>query len=72
MGGERATATEQNRARKNVYWLDVSGTDNWELADSLHKARNGMAAAVLEGKVYVFGGASGPGGPSPLEVFTEK
>jgi N-acetylneuraminic acid mutarotase len=63
MGGERATATEQNRSRKNVYYLDPSGNDAWKEADSLNEARNGMAAAVLNHKIYVFGGAGGPGGP---------
>ena len=78
MGGERATASEHNRPRKNVYYLDPSTNDPWKETDSLNEARNGMSAAILNSRIYVFGGAGGPGGPqqqagpSPLEVFAEK
>jgi N-acetylneuraminic acid mutarotase len=75
MGGERATDTEANQPRKNVYWLDPSTSDPWKETSSLHEARNGMSAAVLNNKIYVFGGAGGgqgpaggpgrPGGPPP-------
>jgi len=63
MGGERATATEQNHARKNVYYLNPASASSWVEADSLNEARNGMSAAVADHKIYVFGGAGGPGGP---------
>ncbi len=65
MGGERATDKEQNRSRKNVYYLDPSTKDAWKEADSLKEARNGMAAAVINHTIYVFGGTGGPGGPRP-------
>lgn len=68
MGGERATDTEANQPRKNVYWLDPSTGDGWKETNSLHEARNGMSAAVINNKIYVFGGAGGgqgPGGPPP-------
>jgi N-acetylneuraminic acid mutarotase len=64
MGGERATDTEPNAPRKNVYYLDPSSKDQWIAAEDLKNARNGMSAAVLDHKIYVFGGAGGgPGGP---------
>lgn len=62
MGGERATATEQNQPRKNVYWLDPASNTPWQETDTLRNARNGMSAAALNHKIYVFGGG-GPGGP---------
>ncbi len=62
MGGERATASESNRPRKNVYALDPSTNNSWKAVEDLNEARNGMAAAVIEYKIYVFGGAGGPGG----------
>ncbi|MEP6749154.1 MAG: kelch repeat-containing protein [Bacteroidota bacterium] len=68
MGGERATDTEANQPRKNVYWLDPSTNDPWKEMASLNEARNGMSAAVINNKMYVFGGAGGgqgPGGPPP-------
>ncbi len=64
MGGERATATEQNAARKNVYYFDPSGTEGWLTAASLNEARNGTGACVLNNKIYLAGG-SGGGGPRP-------
>lgn len=63
MGGERATDTEPNSPRKNVYFLNLATDNPWKTADPLLEARNGMAAAVLNHKIYVFGGAGGPGGP---------
>ena len=66
MGGERATDTERNAARKDVYYLDLAHPDRWRAADSLHVGRNGMAATVLNDKIYAFGGeGGGPGGPPP-------
>ncbi len=69
MGGERATATENNAPRKNVFMLDPSTSNGWQEIDSLKQARNGVAAAVVDGKIYIAGGAGGgpggPGGPPP-------
>jgi len=66
MGGERATAAEHNAPRKNVYWLDPAIDKGWKEMDSLQKARNGMAAAVCNNRIYVAGGSGGgPGGPPP-------
>jgi len=66
MGGERATKAESNAPRKNTYFLDPSTANNWAETESLEYARNGMAAAVLNNKIYVFGGAGGgPRGPRP-------
>ncbi len=65
MGGERATATERNAPRKNVYSLDPATPNPWKEVDSLNKARNGMAAAVIGNTIYVAGGSGGPGGPPP-------
>jgi len=65
-GGERATATEQNAPRKNTFVYDPASGGEWQEVASLHEARNGVAAAVLNGKIYVAGGAGGgPGGPPP-------
>jgi N-acetylneuraminic acid mutarotase len=64
MGGERATETERNAPQKNTFFLDPSGSNQWTETDSLHFARNGMAAAVLNNKIYAAGGSGGgPGGP---------
>ena len=65
MGGERATDTEANQPRKNVYWLDPSTTDPWKETDNLKEARNGMSAAVISHKIYVFGGAGPKMPPMP-------
>ena len=64
MGGERATDKEPNAPRKNVYYLDPSSQSEWKAADSLHYARNEMAAAVIDNKIYVAGGSSA-GAPPP-------
>lgn len=65
MGGERATDTERNAPRKNTFFIDPAASDQWTETDSLHFARNGMAAAVLNDKIYAAGGSGGPGGPPP-------
>jgi hypothetical protein len=65
MGGERATDTERNAPRKNTYFFDPSSSNQWTETDSLHFARNGMAASVLNNKIYAAGGSGGPGGPPP-------
>lgn len=66
MGGERATETERNAPRKNTFFLDPSASDKWTQTDSLHYTRNGVAAAVLNNKIYAVGGSGGgPGGPPP-------
>lgn len=65
MGGERATDTERNAPRKNTFFIDPVNSDRWTETDSLHFARNGMAAAVLNDKIYAAGGSGGPGGPPP-------
>ena len=66
MGGERATDTEPNAPRKNVFYLDPATNNEWQVADSLHYGRNGMAAAVINNKIYVAGGSGGGfGGPPP-------
>ncbi len=66
MGGERATDVLPNAPRKNVYYLDPSAQNKWTETDSLNLARNGMAAAVLNNKIYAAGGSGGgPGGPGP-------
>ena len=70
MGGESATETERNAARKDVFMLDPSLEKNqWQEIDSLKEARNGVSAAVAKNKIYVFGGDGGiPSGtfPPPL------
>jgi N-acetylneuraminic acid mutarotase len=67
LGGERATATENNAPRKSTFFLNLAlPGSQWQETDSLKQARNGVAAAVLNGKIYVAGGAGGgPGGPPP-------
>ena len=66
IGGERATTTEQNASRKNTYYLDPSTQHQWIETDSLNNGRNGMAAVVLNNKIYVTGGSGGgPSGPPP-------
>jgi N-acetylneuraminic acid mutarotase len=65
MGGERATDKEANRPRANVYWLDPAGNEPWKETNSLNEARNGMSAAVLNHKIYVFGGAGPKIPPMP-------
>ena len=67
IGGERATATEQNAPRKNTFYLDPNSQNEWAETDSMHFGRNGMPAAVLNNKIYVAGGSGGgPGGPPPM------
>lgn len=64
IGGERATDIEINAPRKNTYYLDPSTQGQWTETDNLNYARNGLAAAVLNDKIYVAGGSGGsPGGP---------
>jgi hypothetical protein len=66
MGGERATDIERNAPHKNTFLLNPSVSNLWTETDSLHFARNGMAAAVLNNKIYVAGGSGGGmGGPPP-------
>lgn len=66
MGGERATVTEHNAPRKSTFFLDPSSSNPWTETDSLNYARNGMPAAVLNGKIYIAGGSGGgQGGPPP-------
>jgi N-acetylneuraminic acid mutarotase len=65
MGGERATDTERNAPRKNTFFLDPAASNQWVETDSLNFARNGMAAAVLNNKIYAAGGSGGQGGPPP-------
>ncbi len=79
MGGERATATEHNAPRKNTFFLDPSHPGQWIQTDSLKLARNGMSAAVLNNKIYAFGGAQAggpmpngpPGGPPPSMAMSQ-
>ena len=64
IGGERAIGTQINAPRKNTYYLNPSTQDQWIETDSLRYARNGMAAAVINNKIYAAGGSGGaPGGP---------
>ena len=66
LGGERATDTEQNAPRKNTFFFDPNLSKSWTETDTLHFARNGVAAAVLFDKIYVAGGSGGGmGGPPP-------
>ncbi|RZK37173.1 MAG: hypothetical protein EOO61_09350, partial [Hymenobacter sp.] len=66
IGGERATATEANSPRKDVYVLDPTNASGWVKATDVNLARNGVGGAVLNGKIYIAGGAGGgPGGPPP-------
>lgn len=65
MGGERATSTEHNAPRKNTYYLNPDYPNKWIETDSLNLSRNGMCAAILNNKIYAFGGA-GSGGPPPV------
>jgi N-acetylneuraminic acid mutarotase len=66
MGGERATSTERNAPRKNTYYLDPSFQLHWPETDSMHDARNGMTAVVLNNKIYATGGSGS------IEVFIPK
>ncbi len=65
MGGERATETEANRPRDNVFWLDPASGNEWKETSHLQEARNGMSAAVINHKIYVFGGAGPKIAPMP-------
>ncbi len=65
MGGERATETEANRPRDNVFWLDPAGSNEWKETNHLIEARNGMSAAVIGNHIYVFGGAGPKIAPLP-------
>jgi N-acetylneuraminic acid mutarotase len=66
MGGERATATEPNAPRKNVFSLDPEKDKTWTVVADLNEARNGTAATVLNNKIYLAGGSGGGfGGPPP-------
>jgi len=73
MGGERATASEKNAPRKNTYYLNPLYPDKWIETDSLNFARNGMCAAVLNNKIFAFGGSDEPGrmpGSPPMGMPT--
>ena len=74
MGGERATDTEANQPRKNVYRLNPANGNGWTPMPDLLVPRNGMSAAVLPDHIYVFGGAGSIvfNSAAPLEVFTTK
>ncbi|MDB5007999.1 MAG: hypothetical protein JWP45_2392 [Mucilaginibacter sp.] len=65
IGGERATATTQNHSQKDVYYLDPATSNEWTKTADLNMARNGVGGAVLDHKIYIAGGAGGPGGPPP-------
>lgn len=65
MGGERATASERNAPRKNTFYFDPAQSKGWMETDSLHFARNGMAAAVIGNRIFAAGGSGGPMGPPP-------
>lgn len=66
IGGERATATEPNSARKDVYYLDPAASNRWTKTASLHMARNGVGGTVIGDRIFIAGGAGGgPGGPPP-------
>ncbi len=65
MGGERATETEANKPRADVFWIDPSTNSTWKATSSLHEARNGMSAAVINHNIYVFGGAGPKIPPMP-------
>ena len=66
IGGERATDTEPNSARKDVYFLDPATQDQWTKATDVNMARNGVGGAVIGDKIYIAGGTGGgPGGPPP-------
>ncbi|HVZ55388.1 MAG TPA: hypothetical protein VG870_01910 [Chitinophagaceae bacterium] len=65
MGGERATDTEPNAPRKNVFSLDPLRGSTWQELDSLREARNGMCAAVIGHTIYAAGGSGGGAGRMP-------
>ncbi|MEO6314068.1 MAG: kelch repeat-containing protein [Chitinophagaceae bacterium] len=65
MGGERATDTEANLPRADVFWLDPATGNSWKATSSLLEARNGLSAAVLNNHIYVFGGAGPKVAPMP-------
>jgi hypothetical protein len=57
IGGERATDTDRNAPSKNTFFLDPAASNHWVETDSLNFARNGMAAAILNNKIYAAGGS---------------
>jgi N-acetylneuraminic acid mutarotase len=65
LGGERATDSEKNAPRKNVYCYDPSLKEGFKEIESMSFGRNGMSAAVIDHKIYAFGGSGGPAGPPP-------
>ncbi|MEP7280165.1 MAG: kelch repeat-containing protein [Bacteroidota bacterium] len=65
MGGERATDTAANRPRADVFRFDPSDNEGWKKIADLNEARNGTSAAVLNNKIYVFGGAGPKTPPMP-------
>lgn len=67
IGGERATATEPNSPRSDVYFLDPATMSAWKKTANTNQIRNGVGSAVLNGKIYIAGGAGakGPVGPPP-------
>ncbi|GAB3929818.1 Kelch repeat-containing protein [Mucilaginibacter myungsuensis] len=69
IGGERATSTKPNGPQKDVYYIDPEKDTQWTKGPDLNHARNGVGGAVLNGKIYIAGGANG--GPQ-LEVFNIK
>lgn len=65
IGGERATDTKPNGPQKDVFYYTPGVSAEWVKAADLNKARNGVGGTVLGHKIYIAGGAGGPGGPPP-------
>jgi N-acetylneuraminic acid mutarotase len=66
IGGERATATEPNGPKKDLFYIDPEKDKKWTVGPSLNKARNGVGGAVLGNAIYIAGGAGNDVG---LEVL---
>lgn len=70
IGGERATDTEANGPRKDVYYIDPEKGSAFTKASDLNLARNGPGGAVIGNKIYIAGGAGNNG--VGLESFEVK
>jgi hypothetical protein len=62
IGGRRDGSYARNLAMNEAY---DPATDRWEERTSMPTARSGIAAAILDGRIFVFGGEA------PSETFSQ-
>ncbi|CAM6085047.1 unnamed protein product [Calypogeia fissa] len=63
---------EQKEVSKEVYVLDLAGQRQWQQIESMQEARHRFACGIMNGKIYVFGGAGTVGPVHGSEVYDPK